>query len=101
MDSGVPASRRAFLLFLRMLRRREGLSVGDLAKRTGIDHAELLAIEWNNGYRPTPLTLHKLGKFYSIPQRRLAALAGAIRDDAVSEHASQFAARSESFTKLT
>lgn len=101
MDPDVAASRRAFLLFLRMLRRREGLSVDELAKRSGIDRTELLAIEWNNGYRPSPLTLHKLGEFYSIPQRRLAALAGAVRDDAVSEHASRFAAQSESFAKLT
>ena len=100
-DPDVVASRRGFLLFLRMLRRRAGLSVDELAERAGIDHAELLAIEWNNGYRPTPSTLHKLGKFYGIPQRRLAALAGAVRDDAVSEHASRFAAQSESFAKLT
>jgi transcriptional regulator with XRE-family HTH domain len=101
MDPDVAASRRAFLLFLRMLRRREGLSVDELAKRAGIDRTELLAIEWNNGYRPTPLTLHKLGEFYGLPQRRLAALAGAVHDDAVSEHASRFAAQSESFAKLT
>ncbi len=101
IDPDVAASRRAFLLFLRMLRRREGLSVDELAKRSGIDHAELLAIEWNNGYRPTPLTLHKLGEFYGIPQRRLAALAGAVHDDTVSEHASRFAAQSESFANLT
>ena len=74
MDPDVAASQRAFLLFLRMLRRRKGLSVDELAKRSGIDRTELLAIEWNNGYRPTPLTLHKLGEFYSIPQRRLAAI---------------------------
>lgn len=101
MDPDVAASRRAFLLFLRMLRRREGLSVDELAKRADIDRAELVAIEWNNGYRPTPLTLHKLGEFYGLPQRRLAALAGAVRDEAVSEHASKFAAQSESFAKLT
>ena len=101
MDPDVAASRRAFLLFLRMLRRREGLSVDELAKRSGIDRTELSAIEWNNGYRPTPLTLHKLGEFYCIPQRRLAALAGAVRDDSVSEQASRFAAQSESFAKLT
>ncbi|MFQ5463788.1 MAG: helix-turn-helix domain-containing protein [Phycisphaerae bacterium] len=101
MDPDVAASRRAFLLFLRMLRRREGLSIDELAQRAGIDRDELAAIEWNNGYRPTPLTLHKLGEFYSIPQRRLAALAGAIRDDTVSEQASRFAAQSESFAKLT
>ncbi len=101
MDPDVAASRRAFLLFLRMLRRREGLSVDELAKRADIDRAELVAIEWNNGYRPTPLTLHKLGEFYGLPQRRLAALAGAVRDEAVSERASKFAAQSESFAKLT
>lgn len=100
-DPEMAATRCAFLLFLRMLRRRKGLSLDQLSKRAGIDRAELLAIEWNNGYRPTPLTLHKLGEFYGIPQRKLAALAGAVRDDAVSERASRFAAQSESFAKLT
>lgn len=100
-DPDVASSRRAFVVFVRMLRRRHGLTIDQLADRAGIDREEVVAMEWNNGYRPTPLTLHKLGEFFSIPQRRLAALAGAVHDDAVNEHASRFAAQSESFAKLT
>jgi hypothetical protein len=44
-----------------------------------------------------------LSKFYGIPQRRLAVLAGAIRDVPadLEREVSRFAAQSESFAKLT
>ena len=100
-DPDVASSRRAFVVFVRLLRRRHGLTIDQLAERADIDREEVVAMEWNNGYRPTPLTLHKLSQVYGLPQRRLAALAGAFRDDSVNEHASRFAAQSESFSKLT
>ncbi len=93
--------RHAFLLCVRMLRRRHGLTVDRLAEMTGIDRSEILAMERSNAYRPTPLILHKLSQLYDIPQRRLMALVGAIRDEHVSEEASRFAAQSASFSKLT
>ncbi len=91
----------AFVLCVRMLRRSRGLTVDQLATGSEIDRDEIVAMERNNGYRPTPLTLHRLSKFYRIPQRRLMALAGAVQDDDVAAHASRFAAQSESFAKLT
>jgi transcriptional regulator with XRE-family HTH domain len=91
----------AFVLCVRMLRRGRGLTVDQLAAGAEIDRDEIVAMERNNGYRPTPLTLHRLGQFYGIPQRRLMALAGAVEDDDVVEHASRFAAQSESFAELT
>ena len=93
--------RHAFLLCVRMLRRRHGLTVDRLAEMTGIDRSEILAMERSNTYHPTPLILHKLSQVYDIPQRRLMALVGAIRDEDVSEEASRFAAQSASFSKLT
>ncbi len=60
-------------------------------------------MERNPGYRPTPVVVYKLSHFYGIPERRMAMLAGAVKDVTtdVTEHASRFAAQSESFAKLT
>lgn len=95
--------RQAFHQCMQMLRRAHKLTVDELAKQAGIDRNEIVAMERNSGYRVTPLTLQKLSHFYDIPERRMAVLAGAIKDDSsgVLEHASKFAAQSESFADLT
>jgi len=56
-----------------------------------------------DGYRPSPLALRTLSRFYDIPEKRLLVLAGAVRDvpQAFCEQASRFAAQSESFANLT
>lgn len=100
-DARIGALRHAFVLCVRMLRRSRGLTVDQLAARSEIDRDEVVAMERNNTYRPSPLTLHRLSRFYGIPRRRLMALAGAVEDDEVVEHASRFAAQSETFAKLT
>ncbi len=95
--------RYAFHLFVQMLRRGRNLTIDELAKRTNIDRDELVAMERANARRPLPLTLHKLSMFYGIPEERMFALAGAVREvpPDICEHASRFAAHSESFSKLT
>lgn len=100
-DPRIGALGYAFVLCVRMLRRRRALTVDQLAAGSEIDRDEIVAMERNNGYRPTPLTLHRLSQFYGIPQRRLMALAGAVKDDETAERASRFAAQSESFATLT
>jgi len=95
--------RYAFHLFVQMLRRERKLTVHELAKRCDIDPGELIAMERNAAYRPSPRTLHKLSQFYQIPERQMLALAGAIKDvpEDLREQASRFAAQSETFAKLT
>jgi hypothetical protein len=95
--------RQAFHLFVQMLRREKGFTVTELSAKTEIDKTEILAMERYPGYRPSPLTLHKLSKFYALPEKQLLVLAGAVKDipQAFSEQASRFAAQSESFAKLT
>jgi len=102
-DPRVGTLRLAFQLMLRNLRRARNLTIDRLAQETGIDRNELFAAECNAGYRPTPFTLHKLSRFYGLPEQRLAVLAGAFREvpDMVAQSASRFAAQSESFAKLT
>jgi len=77
--------------------------VDELAGRTGVDKDELIALERDPQSRPTPLTLHKLSEFYGVSPRRMAALAGAVREipEDVRVRATRYAAQSESFAKLT
>jgi len=95
--------RYVFRELVKGLRLKRGLKVDQFAKKAGIDKKEILAMERNVNYLPTPLVLHKLSKFYAISQRKLAALAGAIKDVSPEfrGEASMFAAKSESFSKLT
>lgn len=94
--------RLAFREVLRRLRLSCGYTVENVATRLEIAPAEVLALEQNDSYRPSPLLLYKISKLYDIPQRRLAVLAGAVRDvpNEIKERASRFAAMSESFSKL-
>lgn len=95
--------RVAFREVLRKLRVSRGYTVQDAAAKLRINPSDVLAIEQNPSYRPSPFLLHKLSKLYDIPQQRLAVLCGAIRQipQDLREQASRFAAMSESFSKLT
>lgn len=95
--------RFAFREIIRALRKRKGLTVAELADQLDTDREELAALERQEGYQPGPLLLHKLSRFYGIPQRKLAELAGVVSgvEPALREQASRFAAQSESFAKLT
>jgi transcriptional regulator with XRE-family HTH domain len=102
LASETDSLRLAFREVLRKLRLAHGYSVQDAASKLGIPASEVLTLEQNQSYRPSPLLLHKLSKLYDIPQRRLAILCGAIRDipQDMREQASRFAAMSDSFSKL-
>jgi ribosome-binding protein aMBF1 (putative translation factor) len=95
--------RFAFREVIRGMRKQKGLSIEQLARKMEFPAEELAEIERDCTYRPTPLALHKLSKFFEIPQRKLAVLAGAITDipPSLRQRASSFAANSDSFSKLT
>ena len=95
--------REAFHRVVQMLRRSRGLTIDDLAAKTKIDRTELVALEQNPAYRPSPLTLHRFSEFFEVPDRKLAVLAGAIREvpEDLRQHAARFAAQSNTFAKLT
>jgi transcriptional regulator with XRE-family HTH domain len=95
--------RLAFREIMRGLRKRKGLTLKELADRIDADREELAAMERQEGYQPPPLLLDKLARFYDLPQRKLAELAGAVScvEPALQEQASRFAAQLESFATLT
>ena len=102
-DPEAEVIRFAFREIMRALRRRQGLTVDELAEKLDADREELAMIERQEGYQPSPLLLYKLSHFYGIPQRKLTELAGIVPpvEPALREQASRFAAQSESFAKLT
>ena len=102
-DPEVSSLRQAFHLCMQMLRRKQKLTIDQLAAKVEVDRNELVSMERNPGYRPSPLTLHKLSRLYRISERKLLVLAGAIKDgpQGFCDQASQFAAQSESFANLT
>ena len=102
-DAQVRTMRYAFHLLVQLLRRQHGLTVDTLARETGIDRDEIVAMERNPGYTPTPLTIRKLSAHYGIPEHRMLILSGVIAEvpDEFAEEVSRFATEPESFVKLT
>ena len=102
-DKGSDVRRFVFQEVVRGLRKDKKLSVDKFAKKSGIDKADVIDMERNPNYKPSPIDIHNLSKFYNIPHRKLAILAGATKEmpPGMEEEASRFAAQSESFSKLT
>ena len=100
-ESGI--RRFVFQEVIRGLRKNKSLSIDKFAKKSGIDREDVIAMERNPVYKPSPLDIHNLSKFYKIPHQKLAILAGAIKEmpPKLQTEASRFAAQSESFSKLT
>jgi transcriptional regulator with XRE-family HTH domain len=97
------AIRYAFMEVVRRLRLYHGYSLESLAKTLEVSRDEAVALERDPHYKPTPLLIYRLSNLYQIPQARLAVLAGAVSNVSpdVRERASRFAAKSESFARLT
>jgi len=102
-DKGSDIRRFVFQEVVRGLRKDKRLSIDKFAKKSGIDRADVIDMERNPNYKPSPLDIHNLSKFHKIPHQKLAVLAGAIKETlpGMEVEASRFAAQSESFSKLT
>lgn len=95
--------RQAFQLLMKLLRKKAGLNVEQFAHKVGIEPYSVIELEQNISHRPSPIMLFKLSNFYKIPQIKLNFLAGATKEipSELQNQASQFAAQSDSFAKLT
>ena len=98
-----PGPPLVFRIFMHDLRRWKQLTVDQLSARIDVPRENLAGLERDEHYRPDPLILHRLAQFYGIPNRRLAQLAGAGREvpAGLQKQASRFAAKSDSFARLT
>lgn len=85
-----------------MLRRKERLSLEELATRARIDARELQQIEGDLAFEPNPRTVYQLERFFRLPERSLVLLSGAVRvDPAVRDEALRFAASAKGIKDLT
>lgn len=101
-DPNVVKMKYVFSELIKGLRLEKGWNINEFAKKSGIDRDEIVSMEKDISYRPSPLILYKLSNIFHIPQTKLAFLAGAFRrvPKEIEEQASRFAAQSESFSKL-
>lgn len=94
----------AFGSLIRLSRRRERLTVEQLADKARVDPIELLAIEQEHGYIAKPRTIHQLATVLKLPEQKLMKLSGATitRDQHLRDAAVRFAAKSNAdLTKLS
>ncbi|MDP0497629.1 MAG: helix-turn-helix transcriptional regulator [Verrucomicrobiota bacterium JB024] len=96
-------NRLVFGRFVHMLRRRDGLSIEDFANKNELDVSEIIRIENELAYIPDPRTVSEIANQYKLSVSKLMELAGInqIRDPQTSNAGLKFAARSESFEKLS
>jgi HTH-type transcriptional regulator, competence development regulator len=96
-------TRSAFTRLLQLARRERNLTVEEFAEQANIDLEELVSIEHDENYTPTPRTVYQLAQFLELPERKLLALAGLLvaKDPGFNDAAVRFAARSEPVQKLT
>lgn len=97
------ATKTAFVRLLQLLRRERRLSLEQLAQKADIELAELVKIETDESFKPTPRTIHQLAAFLKLPAKKLMALAGLlqIKDYNLQQASVRFAARSEPVEDVT
>lgn len=102
-DPAVVQLHYAFGTFVRMLRQKEGLTVGTLATEIRVAEDELRAIERDPHHKPRPRTVHQLAGRFRIEPRRMMKLSGATvtYNKKLQEEAFRFAAKSDDIARLT
>jgi len=93
----------AFSQLVILARRDRELSRSDFASQADIALTELVRIETEQGYMPSPRAVHQIAHYLNLPVGDLNALAGltSLNDEEFVEMAHRFAARStpgETFT---
>ncbi len=93
----------AFGTLVEVLRRVRMLSVEQLATEARVSTAELLSIEVDPKYVPSPRAVHQLAGYFDIPPRSLLKLANVtvVHNDRLREAAVRFAASSSQVMKLS
>jgi len=93
---------RSLGVLLQMLRRRDRVTVDQLASKARIDVEELRQIELDPTFDPNPRTVFQLERYFDLPAKSLAVLSGAVRvASEVREECVRFAASSEGISELT
>ena len=95
--------RQAMSALLQLLRRREGLSQDELAKRARVESEEIRRIESDLSYIPNPRTIYQLEQTFRLPQRALVKLSGmtGTRSGEFTQQVMRFAANAQTMASLT
>ena len=102
--AAAPERKMAVLnVLVHQLRRRDGLSVAQLAERLRVDSEELASIERDPNYVPRPRTMHQLADYMKVSTQAVQSLtAEAIaRNDNIAQAALKFAASSKDLSQLS
>lgn len=93
---------RSLGVLLQMLRRRERVSLSDLARDAQVDVSELRRIENDPQFDPNPRTIFQIERYFNLPEKSLVVLSGAVHvDNDLRDEAVRFAASSEHVSELT
>lgn len=86
-----------------VLRKRDHLTVEELAERARVDQKEVRSIESDPTFTPKPRTIYQLEQTFKLPERTLGLLSGEMKSsgDEVIKTALRFAAKSEKFGSLS
>jgi transcriptional regulator with XRE-family HTH domain len=98
-----PARRLAFARLIELSRRKQRLTVEQLAERADVDVSQLIEIEEGECVSAEPRTVYKLSQVFNFPQDRLMVMSGLARprDRHLTEATIRFAARSEPVNVLS
>ena len=100
--TGVEDLHRGLGTLLQMLRRREQLSIDELAQSANVSEVELRQIETDPSFDPNPRTIFQLEQYFKLDERSLVILSGAVHvENRIREEAVRFAANSENIHGLT
>ena len=93
---------RSLGALVRMLRRRDGLSIGQLARDARVEPHEIIRIENDPFHETHPRTIVQISVYFGLPVRGIAVLAGAMyAGPTIRTAAGKFAAHSQGMAELT
>lgn len=89
--------------FIRLMRRRQGLTVEKLAEDADIEITDLVEIEDDARHKPEPRTVYQLAHYFRVPEANLMQIAGLTtpKNSHLLDEAIRFAARSDPVEQLT
>jgi len=89
--------------FIKLMRRRRGITTEKLAEDADVDLAELVEIEDDARFKPEQRTVYQLANYFDVPMRNLMQIAGLTvpKNSRLFDEAIRFAARSEPVAQLT
>ncbi len=95
-------ARLALGRFVNLIRRREQMTIEQLAESADIEIGELMSIEADSTQLPEPRTLYQLAQVFSVSHTKLMRLSGLTqtKEEGFVGEAVRYAARSESLEDL-